>query len=176
MLFCLYLQPMTRDVIITSISKNEYLKAYARKTTQGNSLWEDIISEMIISLYEIPEERFIAIYQSEGLQSYCFRIIYLSWNSPNSPFYRKYRVEEPRTDNETFEYNPEIDILYTKCKEQVDCLINDISSSGMPTKAIIFDLYLKHGSIRKVAKELKIPTMTIFNIIHGIKEKIKANI
>jgi len=167
---------MTRDVIITSISKNEKLKSYARKTTNGNALWEDIISEMIIYLYEIPEERLIQIYRTEGLQSYCYKIINLSWNSPRSNFYIKYLSEEPRTDSETFEYDHEIDVLYNKCKAEVDQLIHDVSSSGMPTKAIIFDLYLQYGSIRKVARELKIPTMTIFNIINGIKEQIKAKI
>mgnify|MGYP001563717554 CR=1 FL=1 len=167
---------MTRDTILTSISKNEQLKAYARKTTQGNSLWEDIISEMIIYLYEMPEERFIAIYRSEGLQSYCYKIIHLSWNSENSPFYKKYRLQEPRVDSETFEYNPEIDTTYKKCKKAVDELVYDVSASGMPTKAILFDLYLQYGSYRKVAKQLSIPTMTIFKIINNIKDEIKATL
>jgi len=167
---------MTKDVIITSIAKNEQLKAYARKTTLGNSLWEDIISEMIMYLMELPEDRFIAIYRSEGLQSYCYKIIHLSWNSTNSPFYKKYRTEEPRTDNETFDYNHEIDILYNKCIVEVQNLIHDVSKSGLPTKAILFDSYLKHGSYRKVAKEFDIPTMTIFNIINGIKDQIKSKL
>lgn len=167
---------MTRDVIITSISKNEQLKAYARKTTQGNSLWEDIISEMIIYLYEIPKDRFDLIYRSEGLQSYCYKIIHLSWHSTNSPFYKKYRTEEPKTDNVEFDYNHEIDTLYQKALIEVNNLVYDVSKSGLPTKAILFDSYLKHGSYRKVAKEFDIPTMTIFNIINGIKDQIKAKL
>ena len=139
-------------------------------------LWEDIIAEMLLYLYEIPEERFIEIYRSEGLQSYCYKIIHLSWNSEYSPFYKKYLKEEPRTDNVEFEYNPEIDITYKKCKKAVDDLVKDVSQSGMPTKAILFDLYLRHGSYRKVAKQLNIPTMTIFKIINNIKDEIKATL
>jgi hypothetical protein len=163
---------MTKDIIITSIAKNEQLKAYARKTTKGNILWEDIIAEMILYLIEMPEDRFISIYRSEGLQSYCYKIIHLSWNSVYSPFYKKYLTEEPKTDNVTFDYNYEIDILYDKAVIEVKNLKYDVSKSGLPTKAILFDSYLKHGSYRKVAKEFDIPTMTIYNIINGIKEQI----
>lgn len=177
MLFVLYkFAPMTREVIINTLANNEQLKAYARKTTKGNTLWEDIISEMLLYLMELPEERFIQIYRSEGLQSYCYKIIHLSWNSENSPFYKKYKQLEPKTDNVDFEYDPEIDITYKKCVKAVKMLKYDVSKSGMPTKAILFDLYLQHGSYRKIAKQLNIPTMTIFKIINNIKDEIKATL
>lgn len=202
-LFILYLQPMTREVIINTLANNEQLKAYARKTTKGNTLWEDIISEMLLYLMELPEERFIQIYRSEGLQSYCYKIIHLSWNSENSPFYKKYKRESSDlTTDRIFEqanpgiyfqtknsysfemehrdksepYNHEIDITYKKCVKAVKMLKYDVSKSGMPTKAILFDLYLQHGSYRKVAKQLSIPTMTIFKIINNIKDEIKATL
>lgn len=167
---------MTRDVIITSISKNEALKRYAKQTTKGDDLWKDVISEMIISLYDMPEERFIAIYQSEGLISYCYKIIHLSWNSQTSPFYRKYRLLEPKIDNEEFEYDKEIDILYPKCIQAMKDLRAEVEPFRHPTEAKIFDLYLQLGSYRKTARELRLPTMTVFNIINGFKEQIKAKL
>ena len=167
---------MTRDIILSSILKNESLIRYAKKTTNGNLLWEDIMSEMTLYLYEIPEDRFISIYRSEGLLSYCYKIIHLSWNSPRSDFYRKYRVEEPRTENVTFEYNPEIDILYNKCKDEINKITEEISSSRYPTESKMFEIYLECGSYRKTAKKLQLPTMTVFNLINGFKEKIKARL
>lgn len=167
---------MTRDVILNSIVKNEQLKSYARKTTKGNSLWEDIISEMLLCLYEMPEERLIEIYRTQGLVSYCYKIIHLSWNSPNSPFYKKYRAPEPQTDNELFEYDPEIDIKLRKCKKAMSELQYDVSASGMPTKKILFEAYIQTGSIRKTAKMFNIPTMTMAYIITNTRKELLQKI
>lgn len=167
---------MTRDVILNSIARNEQLKSYARKTTSGNSLWEDIISEMLLCLYEMPEERLIQIYRTQGLVSYCYKIIHLSWNSPNSPFYKKYKAPEPRIDNEVFDYDYELDVTLEKCEKAVAELVLDVSDSGMPTKKILFDAYLELGSIRKVAKRFRIPTMTMAYIITNTKEELRQKI
>lgn len=167
---------MTRDIIITTISKNENLKAYARKLAGGNDLWNDMWSELLLFLYEMPEDRFMSIYQSEGLIGYCNRVLYFSWNSTTSPFYKKYRMEEPKTDNVTFEYDPEIDILYNKCQDQICKLTEEISKKRYPTEPNIFDIYLSCGSYRKTAKQLRLPVMTVYNIINGFKDKIKEGL
>ena len=85
---------MTKDSVIKSVYLNKSLTDFAKKTTKHNDLWQDVISEMIISLSDMPDAKLIELHRSEGLASYCFKIIYLSWNSPNSPFYKKYRTRE----------------------------------------------------------------------------------
>ena len=196
---------MTRDIIITSISNNDNLKAYARKLASGNDLWNDMWSELLLFLYEMPEDRFVSIYQSEGLVGYCNRVLYFSWNSTTSPFYKKYRMEErdkicdltPLLNNQdTYngirdrfskqlefdpidtesEYDPEIDILYNKCQDQICKLTEEISKKRYPTEPNIFDIYLSCGSYRKTAKQLRLPVMTVYNIINGFKDKIKEGL
>lgn len=194
---------MTRDVIVKSIYLNKNLSDFAKRTTKNNDLWKDIISEMLISISDMPESKLIELYRSEGIVNYCYKIIYLSWNSPNSPFYKKYRTVEGAeitywrtgddgsdsamthiytvgshslTNNEDDAYDPEIDILHNKCDVIIKDIEFDISQKRYPSEVKVFELYTEMGSIRATAKTLKLPTMTVWKMINRFKDNVKSKL
>lgn len=171
---------MTRDIIVKSIYLNTNLSDFARRTTKGNDLWQDIISEMLISISEMPESKLIELHRSEGLVNYCYKIIHLSWNSPNSPFYVKYRAKEGddiRIEGiEVDGYDVEIDVLSRKCDRIIKEIEFDISQKRYPSEVKVFELYTEIGSIRETAKTLKLPVMTVWKMINRFKEKVKSKL
>lgn len=171
---------MTRDIIVKSIYLNTHLSDFARRTTKGNDLWQDIISEMLISISEMPESKLIELHRSEGLVNYCYKIIHLSWNSPNSPFYVKYRAKEGddiRIEGvEVDGYDVEIDVLSGKCDRIIKEIEFDISQKRYPSEVKVFELYTEIGSIRGVAERLRLPVMTVWEMINRFREKVKSKL
>lgn len=184
---------MTRDIIVKSIYLNTNLSDFARRTTKGNDLWQDIISEMLISISEMPESKLIELHRSEGLVNYCYKIIHLSWNSPNSPFYVKYRAKEGDdrvvmvgedyyseiellTMVEVDAYDAEIDVLSGKCDRIIKEIEFDISQKRYPSEVKVFELYTEIGSIRGVAERLRLPVMTVWEMINRFREKVKSKL
>jgi hypothetical protein len=164
---------MDRETLLSDIANNEALKRYARKTTSNNDLWQDIIAELLIQLCEMPHEKLKSIFESQGIYSYCYKVIHLSWNSPNSPFYRKYVTERIEDIPEPIDYDFDIDICYNKVTGAIEFITKDIEKTRFPTEAKIFDIFLECGSFRKTANKLNLPVMTIHKIITGFKEKVK---
>ena len=167
---------MTKGIIIKSVFENKKLIDFAKRTTNNNDLYKDIISEMLVSISEMDEDKFIELHRSQGLINYCYKIIYLSWNSSNSPFYKKYRTNEHYeliTDiQQVSEYNYEIDEQYHKYKERIEYLTNVISEKRYPTEAKVFEIFTEKQSVRATAKQLGLPTMTVWKIIDKFKTKI----
>lgn len=167
---------MTKEIIIKSVFENKKLIDFAKRTTNNNDLYKDIISEMLISISEMDEQKFIELHRSQGLINYCYKVIYLSWNSQNSPFYRKYRTNECyeilNDIPQEAEYNYEIDEQYHKYKNRIQYLTDLVAEKRYPTEAKIFEIFTEKGSVRATAKQLGLPTMTVWKIIDKFKHKI----
>lgn len=139
---------------------------YAYKVSKGNDLYKDIVSEALIYLYDLDNEKFNLI---DDLKSYVCKMIYLSWNSPTSPFYRKFRNDND-TNYKEVGYENTDSIL-----EDLDVLEDDISKSKnrMAFEVRLFKMYAEMGSYRKVAERVDIPTMTVYKLVNSVREKMK---
>lgn len=80
---------MDKHTILKSIISPD-LERYAFKIAKGNDLYRDCLSELILVLGEMDEGRLIELNNNKQLVPYCCKVIYLSFNSPTSPFYKKY--------------------------------------------------------------------------------------
>lgn len=155
------------NTILTEIATNEKIKAHAFKCAKGSDLWQDCISDLIITLAELNKDKLIDLYNKGTIYLYCFKIIWLSFNSEKSPFYRKYIKRSLYIPMET---ETSFDYCETYVNERLDELEKD--SIKYPTDIHLFRLYLKFGSFRKVEKETGIQAMTVCKIINKLKTKI----
>lgn len=122
---------------------------------------------MTLYIAEMDEEKLLSLYKRDELNSYCFKIIWLSINSKTSPFYKKYLKKQPEIEansDNSFDYS----IVYVS--DRLDELERE--SKKYPTAVKLFREYIKLGSYTEVAKKCDIPVKTVWNIIQGIKHKI----
>jgi DNA-directed RNA polymerase specialized sigma24 family protein len=152
---------------ILLIAKDKTIYDYSFKVAKGNDLHRDIVSEIIIYLSDLENEKFNAI---NDLKSYVCKMIYFSWNSPTSPFYRKYRGDNDYTHTE-----PSCTIEDSATQELF--LIEErISKFRYPTEVRLFQLYVEIGNYRDVAKLVGLPKSTVFNLIKQVRMEMRKNI
>ena len=160
--------------IIQSIYTNQKLINYAKKRCY--SLWEDLMSEIAITLYEMDKDKLTSLHNNKELESYCCKIIYLSSTSVNSPFYIKYIKPLPYVIQDKSEYDTEIDIMYNKSTGAIEWITTETEKTRPAIERKIFDLYLELGSYRKVGKEVNVPYKTIEYIVNKMRNRIKDHI
>lgn len=159
---------------VYELSLDPEVISFAKKITSGNDLYHDIISETVIYIATLPEDKRKAI---NNLKSYFCKVIFFSWNSPSSPFYKKYR-----NDRSEFLY----DLPYEECEEKEEKLFDsvkiknrililekEIAKKRYPTEIRLLDLYLKLKSYRAVSKEVDIPVKSVHYQIKKIILQIK---
>lgn len=158
---------INKNKILEEIFKNSELKSYAFKVAKGNSLYEDIISEIILYLNNLDDSKLFRLYESKEIFSYCYKIIWLSWNSTTSPFYIKYLKKNSQ----------DFIISETKKKYCEAYLLDELNKmekliSRFPTEIKVFEVYLKLGSLRKVSKETGIPHTTVQYLVNRVKAEL----
>jgi len=160
---------MEKNASISLIASDMSIYDYAFRVAKGNDLYKDIVAEAIVYLYEMDNTKFSSI---TDLKSYICKMIWLSWNSNTSPFYRKFRVEldEIKGDVGFLEIDSVI--------EELNIIENDIEQSkNRPAYEVrIFKMYVESGSYRQVAKDLKMSTMNVYKICNTVREKMKKKI
>lgn len=160
---------MEKNASISLISFDMSIYDYSFRVTKGNDLYKDIVSEVILYLYEMDNTKFNQI---TDLKSYVCKMIWFSWNSSTSPFYRKYRND---LDVIQKDYGfVEVDSVL----EELNVIENDIESSKnrVAFEVRLFKMYVDLGSYREVAKKVDIPVMTCYKLINSVREKMKKKI
>jgi hypothetical protein len=156
-----------KEKILLDIFNNDSLKSYAYRVSNGNSLKDDLFSELILSINDMDEIKLFNLVDDKKILNYCYKIIWLSWNSTTSPFYIKY-LKENKTDfiiSETKKKYCEA-FVFDELKKMESNL------SRFPTEIKIFELYLKLKSSRKVAKETGIPRSTVQYLVSQVKKEL----
>ncbi len=156
-----------RDKIILDIANNQRLKDNAKAIFKHNDLWQDAFSDVIVQLYDMPEKDIIEMNDRGVLFHYCYRILWLSYNSPTSPFYKKYLKSE-------LPYTPENTDGFRFCEAYINDRLHELEkkAKSYPVEVKLFRLYMQFKSYGKVSKETGIPAKTIYNIIKRLKEQI----
>lgn len=169
---------MDKDSKISLLFSDKTIYNYAYKVAKGNDLYKDIVSEIIIYFYELSVEDFEKI---KDLKSYACKMIYYSWNSATSPFYKKYKNDRDFTLKDVFLLDEEdekesnhIDII--EFKKELTQIEKNISQKRFPCEVRLCELYLEMKSYRAVANLLGIPATTVHYQVNKVISEMKNKI
>ena len=171
--------------------------------TQNSDLWEDLFQQTMVILLEKPSEMITEAYKSGKLKALAIKIFLNQWSGRYSQFNTttarlipvvEYSDHTPIptfsqptiTDNITYwesvisenqyhiiDINPStiraVKVMQEMAKE------DRLTGSGMPYRTMVFNTYLRLGSVRKVATELNVNFMAIQRTITEIKKIIRAS-
>lgn len=155
----------------------------------SKNYYDDFKSELIMILYNMPDEKLLKAYKEEYLDRLTYSIIYKQWNSSNSTFYRKFRnnIASPTsniTSDESFKYDEtyELDLqefnnqykeyFYSKV-DKVKELLNHID----PLDKFIFELYFfEDMTYMDIVNKTEVNYSTIRSMVVRTLEKIKKEI
>jgi hypothetical protein len=164
-------------MILSYIYTSKILRDYAKKVASGNDLWQDIITEMVLYLSQIDEKKLKDLYDTKQIIPYCCKIIHNSWNSPTSPFYKKYISKEADLIYEKPQAEPAEDIDYEKLLKELE-----EENTEYPYGITLLRRYSELNSYTKLHNEIKdktgqrIPYTTLIHIINDIRIKVKQKI
>lgn len=82
---------MKKAEIIEALYKSPVIDDIIWNITGGNSLAEDLKSELFLILLEMPEIKIVNAHEGKWLNYLCINIIKKQWSSSTSPFYKKYK-------------------------------------------------------------------------------------
>jgi hypothetical protein len=97
-------------------------------------------------------------------------MIYFSWTSTTSPFYRKFRNDNDYKVKENVIF--EVDTV-TKELEQIEIRI---SKKRFPSEVRLFELYAELGDYRAVSTKVGLPVMTCYELINRVRIEMKKKI
>ena len=195
---------MSRE-IITALSQDKDLMRTCKVITQGSDLWEDLFQQTMVILLEKPSEMITEAYKSGKLKAFAIKIFLNQWSGRYSQFntttarlvptleYSDYTpiptFSQPTITEDTpywegvikdkqyhiIDINPStitvVKVMETMATEDK----SKEGGSGMPYRTIVFNNYLRLGSVRKVATELNINFMSIQRTITEVKQIIRSS-
>lgn len=152
------------------------LLSISKKITRGNELYQDLLNDVILQMYERESEINLKSYGDNDIKYYITAIMRINWNSKTSPFYYRYRksldLSEPFNDSVELvdDYDKKLDreIL-------IECLEISFAELNWFHKSV-FEMYLTLGSLKAVAKRTGIPLTSIARYVKQSKEEIKIKI
>jgi hypothetical protein len=162
---------MTKDEILLFVYNSQNIKASAKRITKGDDLYNDLLSELLLIVSEIPFDVVNDLYAKKELEVYCYKIMYYQFNNPNLEFYRKYRSFETSVGIEYTEEN--IDEKYAEIKTIMDNIEKGIACKRYPAEVRLLEVYAEKGSFRATGREVGIACNTVKYMINNITEKIR---
>ena len=193
---------MDKGKIIAELTKDKELMEVCRKITSNSPIWEDLYQEVLIILLQKPNELIQEIYQSGKLRAFAIKTMLNQWTNEYSAFakqnehlinkvvYTQNTTQLPVFSDPSItsnikhweaiikeqnynitSINPQT-IKIVSVMEQMRVEDNN-SGSGCPYRTIIFNNFLKCGSIRETADAMNINFMSIQRTVLEIKQKIR---
>jgi DNA-directed RNA polymerase specialized sigma24 family protein len=158
---------MEKHSKISLLASDKTIYDYAFKVAKGNDLYKDIVSEILIYLYDLPQDKFDKI---NDLKSYVCKMIYFSWNSSTSPFYKKFR-----NDND-YKIKEDVSFELDDATEELEQIEIRMSKKKYPIDIRLFELYTELGTYRAVGNVLGLPHRNIHYRIQKVIEEMKKKI
>lgn len=168
-----------KQKILERLFSDNKLTTYAKRLCGNNDLSNDLIQELYIYLNDKEDCFIIELNDKRELFFYSYRIMYYSWSSPTSPFYRKFKNTQysdikdmgVRMDIEA----EECDLFdYAKWINKIESDVKNGWYNGkVHTEGVLMLKYLELGSYREVAKEMDIPHTTVQYIVQKYAKKLK---
>lgn len=140
-------------------------------------LQSDLKQEMAIALLNYDCNKLIELNEQNKLIEFTKGIIWKLGVLPNSNFYKVYRKNFDKKNQEYLKSLQGNEINYTSIKIAESVLekkLNDNPNSSH--EAIIFKKYVELRSCIKVAEYFGVPKKHIFDVVSSVKKELKKNI
>jgi DNA-directed RNA polymerase specialized sigma subunit len=161
-----------RNDILLFIYNSKSIKSSAKRITKGDDLYNDLISELLIILSDMDLNYLITLYNKNILEIYCYKIMYYQYTQPHMAFYKKYRSFESTTV-EMYTNDENIDEIYDEVVYVINKIEKKVSQKRFPTEFKLLELYVEHGTYRKVGALVDISFKTVHYMVKNLIEKIK---
>ena len=162
---------MTLDHYIEGHYK--HFKELAYNIARKEPFYEDLLHDSLLSMF--GSKHIENLIDTGDFEFYLIRVMYLSVNSPTSPFYKQ-TIAWNRNRRDFKDYAHEVDKTWLGARmtnEQLDILISRLSEF----ERLIFQEYiLEDFTYRELSKQTGIPTPFLYRTIDNIKQKIRANV
>ena len=156
---------MREQIINDLYNSPDLISAFKSKAPTGT--WEDLRQEVFLLLCQIPDERFLELYNKNVLKYYIVRITLNLTRHKRSKFLKEFVTKED--DISDYEFEEE---------EKQDTLIDfETLTNGYHWYAKeLFKLFIESRNIKEMAKDLKIPYTSLVKAIRATKKKLKKQI
>ena len=156
---------MREQIINDLYNSPDLISAFKSKAPTGT--WEDLRQEVFLLLCQIPDERFLELYNKNVLKYYIVRITLNLTRHKRSKFLKEFVTKED--DITDYEFKEE---------EKQDTLIDfETLTNGYHWYAKeLFKLFIESRNIKEMAKDLKIPYTSLVKAIRATKKKLKKQI
>ena len=162
---------MTLDHYIEG--RYKHFKELAYNIARKEPFFEDLLHDSLLSMF--GSKHIENLIDTGDFEFYLIRVMYLSVNSPTSPFYKQ-TIAWNRNRRDFKEYAHEVDKTWLGARmtnEQLDILISRLSEF----ERLIFQEYIFEGfTYRELSKQTGIPMPFLYRTIDNIKQKIRANV
>ena len=151
----------------------KHFKELAYNIARKEPFYEDLLHDSLLSMF--GSKHIENLIDTGDFEFYLIRVMYLSVNSPTSPFYKQ-TIAWNRNRRDFKDYAHEVDKTWLGARmtnEQLDILISRLSEF----ERLIFQEYiLEDFTYRELSKQTGIPTPFLYRTIDSIKQKIRANV
>ena len=151
----------------------KHFKELAYSIARKEPFYEDLLHDSLLSMF--GSKHIENLIDTGDFEFYLIRVMYLSVNSPTSPFYKQ-TIAWNRNRRDFKDYAHEVDKTWLGARmtnEQLDILISRLSEF----ERLIFQEYiLEDFTYRALSKETGIPMPFLYRTIDSIKQKIRANV
>jgi hypothetical protein len=158
-----------RDCIITEIFHSSELKQVINKMNPAH-LRDELLSEVMLVICQLPEERLIQMYEDGYLKYYVVRTILNMMQSDKSSFFFKFR-------NSPVEFNNEIDVVDEGFDIKREAKFDKVEKfhKSLPFyENKLLEYYTEYNNkATKLARETHIPVRSIYHTIKQIKKKAR---
>jgi len=148
-------------------------KELAYNIARKEPFYEDLLHDSLLSMF--GSKHIENLIDTGDFEFYLIRVMYLSVNSPTSPFYKQ-TIAWNRNRRDFKDYAHEVDKTWLGARmtnEQLDILISRLTEF----ERLIFQEYiLEDFTYRGLSKETGIPMPFLYRTIDNIKQKIRANV
>ena len=151
----------------------KHFKELAYGIARKEPFYEDLLHDSLLSMF--GSKHIENLIDTGDFEFYLIRVMYLSVNSPTSPFYKQ-TIAWNRNRRDFKDYAHEVDKTWLGARmtnEQLDILISRLSEF----ERLIFQEYiLEDFTYRELSKQTGITTTFLYKTIDLIKQKIRANV
>jgi DNA-directed RNA polymerase specialized sigma24 family protein len=151
----------------------KHFKEIAYSIARQEPFYEDLLHDSLLSMF--GSKYIEKLIKTGDFEFYLIRVMYLSVNSPRSPFYKQ-TIAWNRNRRNFKDYAHEVDKTWLGARmtnEQLDILISRLSEF----ERLIFQEYiLEDFTYRELSKQTGIPVTFLYKTIDSIKQKIRANV
>jgi len=151
----------------------KHFKELAYNIARKEPFFEDLLHDSLLSMF--GSKHIEKLIDTGDFEFYLIRVMYLSVNSPTSPFYKQ-TIAWNRNRRDFKDYAHEVDKTWLGARmtnEQLDILISRLSEF----ERLIFQEYiLEDFTYRELSKQTGIPVTFLYKTIDSIKQKIRANV